>query len=185
MNGYLETERLLLKILDETYAEQVLDFHFRNKEFLKEWEPDKDLDYYTLKHTRKSLRNEQLFMKRDLMYKLYIFKKGDPKERVIGAVVLNNIVRGGFQSCFLGYKMDGKEINQGYITEALQTFIDFAFKKLHLHRIEANIMPKNHRSLRVVEKLGFHSQGLAKKYLKINGTWEDHLQMVLLNEEME
>jgi [ribosomal protein S5]-alanine N-acetyltransferase len=58
------------------------------------------------------------------------------------------------------------------------------FQELGLHRIEANIMPKNKRSLRVVEKLGFYNEGLAYKYLKINGKWEDHIHMVLLNDKV-
>lgn len=63
--------------------------------------------------------------------------------------------------------------------------IAIAFRDLELHRIEANIMPHNKASLRVVEKQGFQFEGLAKKYLKIDGKWEDHIHMVLLNEEME
>jgi ribosomal-protein-alanine N-acetyltransferase len=59
------------------------------------------------------------------------------------------------------------------------------FGEYGLHRIEANIMPRNAASLRVVEKAGFHREGLAKKYLKINGVWEDHIHMVLLNDRME
>jgi ribosomal-protein-alanine N-acetyltransferase len=77
--------------------------------------------------------------------------------------------------------MDGAEINHGYITEALRRAIRFAFEDLQLHRIEANIMPKNVRSIRVVEKLGFVNEGLSRKYLKIAGVWEDHVHYVLLN----
>ena len=70
--------------------------------------------------------------------------------------------------------MDKAETNRGYMTEALRCVIDFAFNRLRLHRIEANIMPRNHASRRVVEKLGFHYEGLARQYLQINGRWEDH-----------
>ncbi len=56
--------------------------------------------------------------------------------------------------------------------------------KFGLHRIEANIILKNIRSLRVVEKLGFYNEGLAYKYLNINGKWEDHIHVVLLNEKI-
>ncbi len=55
------------------------------------------------------------------------------------------------------------------------------FDEEGLHRIEANIMPKNSASMKVVKKLGFYDEGLAYQYLKINGTWEDHIHMVLLN----
>lgn len=71
------------------------------------------------------------------------------------------------------------------MTEALKKGIETAFGPLGLHRIEANIMPKNKASLRVAEKLDFKNEGLSTKYLKINGVWEDHIHMVLLNEEIE
>jgi ribosomal-protein-alanine N-acetyltransferase len=69
--------------------------------------------------------------------------------------------------------------------EAVQSISNYAFGDLKLHRIEANIMPRNHASLKVVEKLGFFNEGTKRKYLKFNGTWEDHIHMVLLNEEVE
>jgi ribosomal-protein-alanine N-acetyltransferase len=67
----------------------------------------------------------------------------------------------------------------------VKALIDVAFGKLALHRIEANIMPRNTASMRVVAKLGFYDEGLAKSYLKINGKWEDHIHMVLLNRGIE
>lgn len=63
-------------------------------------------------------------------------------------------------------------------------FNNIIFDDMKLHRIEANIMPKNKQSLKVVEKLGFYDEGLAYKYLKINGKWEDHIHMVLLNNKI-
>ncbi|WP_330651588.1 GNAT family N-acetyltransferase [Tepidibacter aestuarii] len=70
------------------------------------------------------------------------------------------------------------------MSEAIKKGIDIIFNQYKLHRIEANIMPKNKASLRVVEKLGFYNEGLALKYLKINGKWEDHIHMVLLNDKL-
>jgi ribosomal-protein-alanine N-acetyltransferase len=71
------------------------------------------------------------------------------------------------------------------MTEAVKAVVDYGFNTLALHRIEANIMPRNIASLRVVGKLGFINEGLSKKYLKINGQWEDHIHMVIFNEVME
>ena len=68
------------------------------------------------------------------------------------------------------------------MTEAVRAAADIAFTDLDLHRIEANIMPRNGASLRVAEKAGFYHEGLALKYLRINGVWEDHIHMVLLRE---
>ena len=78
----------------------------------------------------------------------------------------------------MGYKLDAALCGQGYMTEAVQKLSEIAFKELGLHRIEANIMPRNAASLRVAEKAGFYREGLALKYLNINGVWEDHIHMV-------
>lgn len=98
---------------------------------------------------------------------------------------LNNIVRGCFHSCFLGYKLDQDFLNRGYMTEAVRAAVDYAFGPLALHRVEANIMPHNQASLRVAEKCGFQPRGWPRRYLCINGVWEDHLHMVRLNAAME
>jgi ribosomal-protein-alanine N-acetyltransferase len=61
--------------------------------------------------------------------------------------------------------------------------MEIVFNDLGLHRIEANVMPKNKPALNLLEKLGYYNEGIAKKYLKIDGVWEDHIHMVYLNEE--
>jgi ribosomal-protein-alanine N-acetyltransferase len=183
LNIILKSKRLILRVIDETYADKVVDYFKRNKEFLEGWEPKRKKEFYTLKYQRNQLLNDLTSMNEGNMLKLWIFPKSDDK--IIGSIAFNNIVRGCFQSCYLSYRLDKDEVNKGYMTEALKESIDFLFKEFRLHRIEANIIPENKASLRVVEKLGFHKEGLAKKYLKINGKWKDHLRMVLLNEDVE
>ena len=178
------TDRLELRIIDKTFAPQVLDYFTRNREFLKEWEDVKSEGFFTLGWQESWLERELNAIENGTSLRLWLFKKDDAS-RTIGTVAFNNIVKGAFLSCHLGYKLDKDEINKGYITEAIRRGIDIAFNEIRLHRIEANIMPKNIRSLRVVEKLGFYNEGLAYKYLKINGKWEDHIHMVLLNEEVQ
>jgi len=177
------TERLELKVIDKTYAPMVLDYYKRNKEFMEEWEAIKPDDYYTAEFHENQLEKDLKLFEEGTALRLWIFKKGEP-DRTIGCFAFSNIVRGAFWSCHLGYKLDKDEINKGYITEAIRKGIEIAFNEIGLHRIEANIMPKNKRSLRVAEKLGFYNEGLAFKYLKINGKWEDHIHMVLLNDNM-
>ncbi|WP_238881656.1 GNAT family N-acetyltransferase [Clostridium sp. YIM B02551] len=183
MKGHYETERLILKVIDKSYAGNVIDYYLRNKDFLEEWEPIKSNEFYEKEYQEIAIDKELEEIKNGNSFRLWIFKKGE-ENRIIGSIGFNNIVRGGFLSCFLGYKLDKDEINQGYMTEAIRKGIGITFNEGGLHRIEANIMPKNLRSLRVVEKLGFYSEGLAYKYLRINGKWEDHIHMVLLNEKM-
>ena len=177
------TERLELRIIDKTYAPVILDYYSRNIEFLEEWEAVKSEEFYTIEYQENQLERESKLMEEGNSLRLWLFKKGDTS-RAIGCVGFNNVVRGAFLSCHLGYKLDKDEINKGFITEGINRGIEIVFKEMGLHRIEANIMPKNKRSLRVVEKLGFYNEGLALKYLKINGKWEDHIHMVLLNEDI-
>ncbi|GFZ29822.1 alanine acetyltransferase [Clostridium zeae] len=183
MQKLYETERLILKILDETDAGQVLDYYMRNRDFLEEWEATKDEEFYKKETHETQLKNDFENISKENMLRLWIYTKED-ENKVIGTLAFSNIVRGAFWSCFLGYKLDEAEINKGYMTEALRNGINIMFNEFKLHRIEANIMPKNKRSLRVIEKLGFYNEGLAYKYLKINGRWEDHIHMVLLNDKV-
>jgi [ribosomal protein S5]-alanine N-acetyltransferase len=183
MNLCYETNRLKLRTLDESSAELVRDYYLRNKEFLKEWDPVRGEEFYSLSYHYEILKMEEMKRQDGILIRLWLFSKTD-EERIIGMVSFNNIVRGAFQSCHLGYNLDENYINKGYITEAIQEGIHIIFNDFKLHRIEANIMPKNIRSRKVCEKLGFREEGLAKEYLKINGKWEDHIHMVLLNDQV-
>lgn len=181
MKNEITTKRMTLKIIDDTYTDQVLAFVVRNKDFLKEWEPIRTEDFYTYSAQQDILRDEAETMERGLLRKFWLFRDG----RIIGSVALSNIVRGAFQSCYMGYRIDEQQQGKGLMTEAVEAVVNHAFHELRLHRIEANIMPRNQASLRVVQKLGFQNEGISRKYLQINGKWEDHIHMVLLNEEME
>ncbi|NBD25994.1 GNAT family N-acetyltransferase [Paenibacillus glycinis] len=175
------TKRLILRVIDESCTERVLDFVKRNREALAEWEPDRDDDYYTPETQRNLIRQETVSMEYGHSVRFWLTAAEDPDGDIIGTVSLSNIVRGAFQSCHLGYRMDAGQHNKGYMTEALSHVVAFAFEELNLHRIEANIMPRNAPSLKVVERLGFRHEGLAPEYLRIRGKWEDHIHMVLLN----
>lgn len=186
MQTIYETERLILRVLGESYGALVLDYFVRNKDFLREWEPSKPEYFYSIAFQAFQMRNDFALMNAGTGLRFWVFKKSDRDlQKIIGSVGMNNIIRGAFLSCHLGYKLDHEETNKGYMTEAVKKAIEIMFDEHGLHRIEANIMPKNKPSLQVVEKLGFQQEGLARKYLKINGQWEDHMHMVLLNEAME
>ncbi len=178
-----ETNRLKLRTLDESEAALVCDYYSRNREFLKEWEPVRTEEFYSVSFHQELLKNEAEKMKGSNSLRLWLFSKTEDN-KVIGMISFSNIVRGAFLSCHLGYSLDEKYINQGYTTEAIKEGIHIIFNEYKLHRIEANIMPRNIRSRRVCEKLGFKEEGLAKAYLKINGKWEDHIHMVLLNDQV-
>lgn len=100
-----------------------------------------------------------------------------------GEMNLASIQRGPFQSCSVGYWIDQAVAGNGYTPEALVVVARFAFETLRLHRIQVSIVPRNAASLRVVEKLGLRNEGLAKRYLEINGVWEDHYRFAITVEE--
>jgi ribosomal-protein-alanine N-acetyltransferase len=178
----LATERLTLRTIDPSFAARCLDYVVRNREFFTPWNPLVDETFYTLSVQEERLRAERELRAQDRAVRLWLFEREDRAcQRVIGDLAFSNIVRGAFHSCHLGYKIDGAVGSRGLMTEALQRACRFAFEELRLHRIEANIMPRNARSRRVVEKLGFVDEGLSRKYLKIAGVWEDHIHHVLLN----
>jgi ribosomal-protein-alanine N-acetyltransferase len=180
-----ETNRLILRELDETFALTVLNYYQRNKDFLKEWEAERPEDFFTLEYQSERLKKDIELTKSGSILKLWLFHKDDKDfSKTIGCISFSNIVRSILQSCILGYKLDKDEINKGYITEALQKGIEIIFNEYQLHRIEAPIMPRNEASIRVVKKLGFENEGIAKKLLKVNGKWEDHMRWVLLNDKI-
>lgn len=182
MKEIFVTDRLILKVLKERDAQIILDYYIRNREFLKAVEPERKEEFFKLSTQRLITKLEYKAMKNKTCFKLWIFIKDYKSyDKAIGCIALNNIIYGVFKSCFLGYKLDKDYINKGYMTEAVEKMAEIAFNDLNLHRIEANIMPKNKQSLKVVEKANFVNEGLAKNYLCINGKWEDHLRMTLIN----
>lgn len=103
--------------------------------------------------------------------------------RIVGAFNLSEIVRGVFQSCYMGYYVGAGYQRRGYMTEALGLVLAHAFDTLKLHRVEANIQPDNVPSLALVRRAGFTREGYSRRYLKISGRWRDHERYALLAED--
>jgi len=184
MDIRFETERLVLRTLMKEDAPALLDYFSRNADFLEPWEVKRDASFYTLESMNTLVEDETTALKAGHTLRLWITPKHNTN-RIIGSVALSNIIRGAFQSSFIGYRLDEKEINRGIMAEAITEMVEIAFEKLHLHRVEANIIPRNKASIRTVEKVGFKYEGISPKYLKINDVWEDHIHMVILNESLE
>ena len=100
-----------------------------------------------------------------------------------GEINLNSIQRGPFQNAYVGYWIDQARAGNGYMSEAVAVVAKFAFEDLRLHRLQIAIVPRNARSRRVVEKLGLRDEGIAARYLEINGVWEDHMRFAITAEE--
>jgi [ribosomal protein S5]-alanine N-acetyltransferase len=102
---------------------------------------------------------------------------------LVGYVTVSNIVRGAFQSAYLGYGAFASHAGRGLMTQCLHRVIVTAFGDLGLHRLEANIQPGNLRSLALVRRLGFAKEGFSPRYLKVDGAWRDHERWALRSEE--
>jgi len=104
-------------------------------------------------------------------------------ERFAGEVTLSSIQRGPFQSGVIGYWIDEALAGRGLVPEAVVVTLRFAFEAISLHRVEIAIIPRNTASRRVVEKLGIREEGIAQRYLEIDGVWEDHVRYGITAEE--
>jgi ribosomal-protein-alanine N-acetyltransferase len=104
-------------------------------------------------------------------------------DRFCGEVTLSSIQRGPFQSGSIGYWVDRDLAGLGIIPESVVVVLQYAFEVLRLHRVEVAIIPRNHASRRVAEKLGLRSEGVALGFLEINGAWEDHVRYAMTSEE--
>jgi [ribosomal protein S5]-alanine N-acetyltransferase len=102
-----------------------------------------------------------------------------------GEINLSIVQRGPFQSSYVGYWIDEAHAGHGYMPEALVLLCRAAFEDLRLHRVQISIIPRNTASRRVVEKLGIRDEGVAQRYLEINGVWEDHIRYAMTVEEGE
>ena len=106
-------------------------------------------------------------------------------QRLAGEVNLNHVLRGAMQSGTVGYWIDQARAGQGMIAEAVVVLASFAFEQLDLHRLEICIVPRNTNSRRVMEKLGVREEGVAARFLEINGVWEDHVRYGFTAEEWD
>lgn len=179
----LETERLSLRVASVDDAKYLVRYYIENKEFLAPWEPLRSEEFYTAPFWRNMLKQARKdFLNGKGMRIVFCLKSSVP-EPIIGVANFNNIIRGVFQACYLGYSIDYRYQGQGLMYEALCTAIDFAFEQLQLHRIMANYLPRNERSGRLLRRLGFVPEGYARDYLKIAGKWEDHILTALVHPE--
>ncbi len=140
---------------------------------LTPWEPSWSRDELTRSSYRRRLRAYGQDARDDLGYSFFIAEAATGS--MLGGMNVSNVRRGAAQSASLGYWIGAPHAGQGWMQKAVRTVLPFAFRVLHLHRLEAASMLSNIRSQRVLEKTGFTREGVARRFLKINGTWEDHI----------
>jgi|SRR5215217_375615 len=98
---------------------------------------------------------------------------------IAGVFTLSQIVRGAFQSAYLGYYANQRHAGNGYMRDGMELVLDHAFGPLALHRVEANIQPGNQRSIALARGAGFRLEGFSPRYLLIGGQWRDHERYAL------
>ena len=175
----ISTPRTTLTILPPEKAGLMLAYALENREHLSQWEPSRGQGFYTLKHWQKQLIENFAKYQDGVCYRFAALNKEGTE--VIGLCSFNNVVRGAFQACHLGYSIAGKYQGLGYMYEITQAGIDYIFSEVGLHRVMANYIPGNKRSGNLLARLGFEKEGYARDYLKINGQWQDHILTAKIN----
>jgi ribosomal-protein-alanine N-acetyltransferase len=150
----------------------VLDLYLRNREHLSRWEPVPAPGFHTIEGQRARSLEAAASRAAGRGAEFGIVERA--ARVLVGRVGLSGMMRGPFQSAHLGYLVDSAHCGRGYATEAVRQLLAVAFGELRLHRVEAAVMPANIASLRVIVRAGFRDEGLARRYLLVNGTWEDH-----------
>ena len=140
---------------------------------LEPWEPPWSGDELSRKAFTRRLRAWALRSQTDRGYAFFVFERRGGA--LVGGVSLDNVRRGNGQRAELGYWVGAPHARRGYMTDALSALLPFAFDSLGLHRLGAAVLEDNAASQRLLEKIGFAREGVARNYLRIGGEWRDHV----------
>jgi ribosomal-protein-alanine N-acetyltransferase len=186
----ITTARLRLVAGDADLAPAVCEFQRRNRRHFAPWDPPTADSFYTLEAQSLRVQMGLAAFHADTAYRYWMIdatRAGGARlpwsdVDVIGSVHFSQVSRGAFQSVMLGYALDESHVGRGLMTEAVAAGIEEMFSpRVNLHRVQAAYRPENIRSGRVLERLGFHGEGLAPDYLYIDGAWRDHRVVSLRN----
>jgi ribosomal-protein-alanine N-acetyltransferase len=150
-----------------------------SRAYLEPWEPSWPEDDLTRAAFRRRLHRQNEDIARDEAYAFLIFDQ--TSDDLLGGITLGGIRRGVSQAGTLGYWMGAAHVGKGRMTRAVAATVDFAFSRLRLHRIEAACIPENLPSIALLERNGFHREGYARGFLKIDGAWRDHVLLALID----
>lgn len=172
---------LLLRTPNMADYTQWSELRETSRAFLTPWEPIWPSDDLARSGFRRRLRRYTEDIIEDRAYPFVVIREAD--DRLLGAVTLANVRRGIVQSGTIGYWIGQPYAGRGYMTAALRVLLPTLFGELNLHRVEAACIPTNTASARVLEKCGFVREGIARRYLCINGIWQDHYLYGLLEDD--
>jgi len=151
-----------------------------SRDHLRPWEPLWPRDELTRSSYRRRVKHYQREMREDLGYSYFIF---DSRDELVGGASLSNVRRGVTQSASLGYWLGLPFVRRGHMSAAVMVLLGHAFQPLKLHRVEAASQPDNAASIGVLQRCGFHVEGTARQYLKINGVWQDHTLFAIVGSD--
>ncbi len=170
---------MLIKQVSVSDASMLAQYYTINASHLNRWESVKDRGYHKLDAWTQRLEQCELEQKDNKA--AYFVALNTSATKVIATCNLTNIVHGAFLACYMGYSVSKEYEGCGKMKQLCQHVISYAFNNLALNRIMANYMPNNERSENLLKSLGFEIEGRAKKYLFINGLWQDHILTSLIS----
>lgn len=178
---YNTPQGIYLSLLQTSDADELLKLRLRNRIEHEQYEPRREEDYFTLDSQRQliSQRIEDALQDRAYMFGIFLLDG-----QLIGQITISNVVRGVGQFADIGYFIDHQMQRKGYTTAAVGLIVKYAFRALGLHRVQAAILLHNEASRRVLEKNGFQAEGVARRFIKINGQWQDHRTYAILAEDV-
>jgi ribosomal-protein-alanine N-acetyltransferase len=176
--------RVLLRPLEVSDWPAWRDIRVRCRAWLEQWEPrgdpgaaDPTVDREAFRARCSAWERQRHF---DAAYGFGLFLSDG---RLVGEVSLGSVQRGPFQTAYIGYWIDEEHAGSGYVPEGVLLLLRYSFNSLDLHRVEAAIVPRNQASRRVAEKLGLREEGIAQRFLQIQGVYEDHIRYAMTVEE--
>lgn len=169
----LDAETTAIRPLAVADAEEYAAAVIANRHHTEPWEPVHPASHYSVAGQRETLRRDVEAWELGTGYAFAVLDR-TTDDAIIGRIALGNVVRGAWRNATLGYWVAADAGGRGHATEAARLICAFAFERAGLHRVQPAVIPRNRRSIRVVEKAGFRHEGRALRYLNIAGRWEDH-----------
>lgn len=172
-------QQVYVRYPEETDVAELTAMYKRNRDFFEKFSPSSTEAFYTEEHQLRLILKSKVDRVEDRKYDFVICRLED--DRIVGNIGLSFVVRDPLQSCMIGYSLDQDYNGKGYMTQAVKQVVRYAFEELKFHRIVGEASPKNPGSIRVLENAGFHKEGISRSNVKINGVWEDHQVLAIIN----
>ena len=180
-NPTIRAKKVVLRTPTSSDHAQWAHLREESRAFLAPWEPIWPADDLTKIAFRRRIRRYQREIRNGSGYPFLVFAPDE--ETLLGGITLAHIQRGVTQSGVIGYWMGARYAGKGYMTAAVRAIVEYGFDTLQLNRIEAACLPHNAASVRLLEKVGFTREGYARKYLCIDGRWQDHILFGLVRDD--